>query len=170
MTMQRSKLKRVTDEIPRHNYTRVPNELIHDSGLDWRAKSLAVHLWSLDCSDGGADISTHALAKALRMGHPKVLEAARDLIAQGWLMRKENRGPRGGLYQYVYLIHPARRISGSTAEPEQGEISGSTAEPVTGSTAEPLTNKNSYGVFDSRDDGVLKESVWVPVTAPLTSG
>jgi hypothetical protein len=133
--MMRSTLKRVADEKPKR-FTNIPNELIYDEALDWRAKSTAVYLWSLK---DGADISTHALAKSLRMGHAKVREAITALINGGWLRREENRGPQGGLYQYVYLIHPARRISGSTADPEQDGSSGSTAIPVTGSTAIPLT-------------------------------
>jgi predicted transcriptional regulator len=152
MAMLRSALKRVNDDRPQQRFTILPNELIYDASIDWRAKSLAVYLWSLK---DDSDVSTHALAKTLRMGQPKVRQAIADLIAAGWLQRRENRGgPDGKVYQYVYLIDPVGRIS--------GPITGSTPDPVTGSTANPLTNNvTTHGVF-ARDDGspTVKQDPW----------
>jgi hypothetical protein len=181
-------LKRVGDP-PKGNYTILPNDLIHDADLSWRAKCVALYLWSLKPN---AYISTTGIAAAVGMAKPKVLDAMGELTERRWMMRRENRGPQGRVYQYVYLIHRAHRFTGATAEPEDAPpqgLTGSTAEPVTGSTAEPLTkSKSEESIFDEnpmRPEGVAVgqvseiqgeerpvggESVWVSPDTTASNG
>ncbi|WP_120953242.1 helix-turn-helix domain-containing protein [Helicobacter sp. L8] len=77
---------------PTHNFSAIPNELMHDPSLSLMAKAIACYLCSLPTT---WQVNIFCMAKALKLNRDTIYKYLTELKAKGWLIIKSYRTQKG---------------------------------------------------------------------------
>lgn len=122
-----SKIKRFNK-----GWTSVPNELLNDDSISFKAKGLYAFLNS---KPDEWDFSVDRIALQSKDGKDAVRNALQELQAKGWVLRTPAKNADGTFNGYDYWINDTpRKAKPSTGQPSSGNPS--TVNPVTISNKE----------------------------------
>lgn len=126
------------------NFTAVSNDFIRDSKLSWKAKGIVIYVMSLP---ENWQLHLAELAKHAKDGRDATNNGIRELIENGYCMRKEIRDSRGMFAGYEYTISDVKEFAPETENPF-------TDNPHTGNphTGKPdIINTNTEQTFTLTD-------------------
>lgn len=96
------------------NFTAVSNDFIRDSKLSWKAKGIVIYVMSLPPN---WQLHLAELAKHAKDGRDATNNGIRELIDNGYCLRKEIRDSRGMFAGYEYTISDVREFAPQTENP-----------------------------------------------------
>lgn len=115
-------------------FAQIPNELLEDTNLSFKAKGLYAYMVS---RPDGWQFYESQLSKVSKDGKDATNSALNELIDAGWIEREEERERESGRFGgYIYHIHYHCGLS-ATAEPQRLNRNG---KPATNNTNQNNTD------------------------------
>jgi len=130
----------------RSNFTIMPNELIRDSSMSWKAKGIYSYLAS---QDDGWDFYVDEIETRSTDGVTAVRTGLRELEDAGYIERHRING-EGGKFHYDYEIY-------ETATAKKGQPHAENPHTVSTATAKPHTNNTNSTRKTKKEDINIKQ-------------